>query len=279
MSDVTYVTDGPWGAGIGAPHTAASADTNFWVLYSLILALQDAAPDTIAYFTVTANQMWITMTDHFVFGPFVIPTAVWNFRGPWAPNNSYAINDVFTANGAVYLCIYPQINSGATFYAFANDSNGHNFYGLLLASPASELPSDGVPGQVLQWTALDSPGGVAWAFINRPIGIFLEEPPDPLEIVVRYQFVESTQFPAGLVGSKGSAGTWGTGTQQYQLYQNGANIGHIDYNESPSDAATFTFPSAITFHAGDVLTIVAPSVPDPHMTHINFTLVGEVVLP
>jgi hypothetical protein len=28
-----------------------------------------------------------------------------------------------------------------------------------------------------------------------------------------------------------------------------------------------------------VLTIAAPSVPDPHMTQINFTLVGEVVLP
>jgi len=279
MSDPTYVTDGPWGTGTHTAHTAASADTNFWILYSLIVALQDAVPDTIAYFTVTANQMWITMTDHYVFGPLIIPTAVWNFRGPWAPNNSYAINDVFTANGAVYLVIYPQLNSGATFYDLANDGQGHNFYALLLASPASELPSNGLPGQFLQWTVLDSPGGVAWAYINRPIGIYIEEPPNPLEIICRYQFVESTQFPAGLAGSVGSAGTWGTGTQQYQIYQNGANIGHINFNESPTDTATFTFPTAITFHAGDVLTIIAPTVPDGHMTGISFTLLGEVVLP
>jgi len=253
MSDVTYVTDGPWGTGTGAPHTANSADTNFWILYSLIVALQDATPDTIAYFTVTGSNMWITMTDHYVFGPFTIPTAVWNFRGVWGATNSYAVNDVFTADGAVYLVIWPQTNSGASFYAQANDGQGHNYYALLLAAPPAELPDDGVPGQVLQWTAL--------------------------EIVCRYQFVESTQFPVGLTGSQGSAGAWGTGEQAYELYQNGANIGSINFNESPTDTATFTFPSAITFHAGDVLTIVAPSVPDPHLTHINFTLVGEVVLP
>jgi hypothetical protein len=278
MTDLTYVTTGPWGTGTGAPHTANSADTNFWVLYSLILALQDATPDTIAYFTVTGNQMWITMTDHYVFGPFTIPTAVFNFRGPWQPDNSYAVNDIFTANGAVYMCIYPQANSGAAFYDLANDSLGHNYYGLLLAAAPSELPANGLPGQVLQWTALNSPGGVAWGYINRPIGIYLEEPPNPMEEVVRYKFIEKTQFPVGLTGSVGGAATWGTGTQQYEIYQNGANIGSMTFDESPTDTATFTFPSEVTFEPNDVLTIVAPTIPDPHMTGICFTLLGHVVL-
>ena len=142
MSDVVYRTSGPWGAAsVDADLTANQVDTNFWILYSLILALQDAAPDTIAYFTVTGNQMWITMTDHYVFGPFTIPTAVFNFRGEWHPNVAYAVNDIFTANGAVYMCIYPQLNSGATFYALANDSIGHNYYGLLLAAAPNPLPS------------------------------------------------------------------------------------------------------------------------------------------
>jgi len=278
MSDVTYVTDGPWGTGTHAPHTAASADLNFWILESLITALQDAQPDTIAYFTVTGNQMWITMTDHFVFGPFSIPTSVWNFRGPWVPNTAYSVNDVFTANGAVYLVIFPQLNSGATFYNLANDGQGHNFYGLLLAAAPTELPTNGLPGQFLQWTALDSPGGVAWAYVNRPVGVYIEQPPEPMEVVVRYQFAESTQFPLGLAGSVASAATWGTGTQVYQIYQNGANIGSINFNEG-THVATFTFPAAITFHSGDVLTILAPTVPDGHMTGISFTLLGEVVLP
>ena len=279
MSDVVYRTSGPWGAAsVDADLTANQVDTNFWILYSLILALQDAAPDTIAYFTVTGNQMWITMTDHYVFGPFTIPTAVFNFRGEWHPNVAYAVNDIFTANGAVYMVIYPQLNSGATFYDLANDSLGHNYYGLLLAAAPNPLPYNGLPGQFLQWTTLGSPGGVAWAYIKRPIGIYLEEAPNPMEVICRYMFVEKTQFPAGLTGSVGGAATWGTGTQQYELYQNGANIGSMTFNESPTDTATFTFPAQITFAPGDVLTIVAPTIPDPHMTGICFTLVGDVVL-
>src|SRR5487761_1471050 len=125
MSDLTFVTNGPWGSGIGAPMTPNQADMNFWTVYSLIEAIADATPDTIAYFTVTGNQMWITMSDHFVFGPFTIPTAGWNFRGEWLPETSYAVNDVFTQGGAVYLCIYSQLNSGATFFADGNDGQGH----------------------------------------------------------------------------------------------------------------------------------------------------------
>lgn len=279
MSDVIYRTSGPWGAGLGADLTANQVDTNFWILYSLIVALQDAAPDTISYFTVTGNQMWITMTDHYVFGPFTIPTATFNFRGAWQPNNAYAVNDIFTEGGAVYLVIYAQANSGSSFYAQANDGQGHNYYGLLLAAAPNPLPDDGLPGQVLQWTTLESPGGVQWAYINRNIAIYLEDPPNPNEVVARYCFTESTQFPANLTGSKGSAGTVGTGTQEYQLYQNDANIGMVVFNESPTDTCTFTFPNEVTFHAGDVLTIVAPSIPDPHMTQIAFTLCGQVVLP
>jgi hypothetical protein len=278
MTDLAYRTSGPWGAGLGADLTANQVDTNFWILYSLILALQDAQPDTIAYFTVTGNNMWITMTDHYVFGPFLIPTAVFNFRNEWRPNTAYAVNDIFTANGAVYMCIYPQLDSGAAFYALANDSRGHNFYGLLLAAAPSALPANGLPGQVLQWTTLGSPGGVAWAYLKRPIGIYLDEPLDPMEIVFQYKFVEKTQFPVGLAGSVGGARTWGTGTQQYEIYHNGANVGQMTFHESPSDNVTFTFPAQITFLPNDVLTVVAPTAPDPHMTGIYFTLVGDVVL-
>lgn len=280
MSDIVFRTPGPWGGGLGADLTANQVDTNFWVLYSLILALQDAAPDTIAYFTVTGDQMWITMTDHYVFGPFTIPTATFNFRGEWQPNNAYAVNDIFTADGAVYLVIYPQTSSGATFYDLANDGQGHNYYGLLLAAAPNPLPTNGLPGQVLQWvTGLESPAGVEWAYIARNIALYLESAPNPNEVVAQYCFTESTQFPENLVGSSANVGIWGTGTQEYQLYQNDANIGTITFSESPSDSVDFVFPNTITFEPNDVLTIIGPSVPDPHMAQIAFTLKGAVILP
>jgi hypothetical protein len=278
MSDVVYRTSGPWGAGLGADLTATQVDTNFWVLYSLIVSLQDAAPNTISYFTVTGSQMWITMTDHYVFGPFTIPQSVWNFRGAWLPNNAYSVNDVFTEGGAVYLCIYSILNSGATFYASANDGRGHNFYGLLLAAPARELPNNGLPGQMLQWTPLGSPGGVVWAYIKRNIGIYIEQPPNPLEQVARYTFTESTKFAVNFVGSRGNADAATATAQVYEVYKNGVNIGSINF-AAASSVATFTAPSVVTFLEDDVITVIAPSVPDSSLQKIAVTLLGVVILP
>ena len=143
---------------------------NFWVLYSLIISLQNAEPITISYFTVTGNQMWITMTDHYVFGPYTIPQAVWNFRGAWQQNQPYNVNDVFTAEGGVWLCICPQLNSGSSFYDLANDGRGHNYYALLLAAPPGAIPANGLPGQFLQWTTVDSPGGILSFFADFAMG-------------------------------------------------------------------------------------------------------------
>ena len=285
MTSITYRTTGAWGAGLGTDLTAAQVDMNFWILYSLIVSLQNEAPVTISYFTVTGNSMWITMTDHYVFGPFTIPQAVWNFRGAFQPNSAYNVNDVFTVeNGAgfgssVWLCIYPILDSGSTFYSLANDGDGHNYWGLLLAAPPSAIPTGGLPGQMLQWGVLDSPGGIAWAYIKRNIALYLETPPNPLEEVLRYTFTESTQFAINFAGSYGSHGTDTTVDQVYEVYQNGINIGSINFQPSPTDTVTFTAPAAVTFHAGDVMTIVAPTVPDPHLSEIAFTLMGVVVLP
>ena len=286
MSDIIYRTAGAWGPGLGADLAAAQVDMNFWALYSLIVAMQNTGPVEISYFTVTGNQMWITMSDHYVFGPYLIPQAVWNFRGAWTPNNSYNINDVFTVSGevlygggAVYLCIYPQLNSGSSFYAGANDGEGHNYYAQLLAAAPNPIPNNGLPGQMLQWTGVESPGNMPWAwdYIKRNIALYLEEAPNPLEEVLRYTFTESTQFAIDFAGSYGNCGTDTTTTQVYEVYQNGANIGSVNF--APSPHASFTAPTVVTFAAGDVMTILAPSVPDPHLTQVAFTLMGVVVLP
>ena len=81
--------------------------------------------------------------------------------------------------------------------------------------------------------ALDSPGGVAWAYIKRNIALYLETPPNPLEEVLRYTFTESTQFAVNFAGSFGNCGTDATVDQVYEVYQNGANIGSINFAPSP----------------------------------------------
>jgi hypothetical protein len=280
MDSITFRTNDPtrWGTGNGMDLTAFQIDINFWVLYTAILAIQEHQETNgagISEFIVSGDTFSVQLTNHVVLGPFNLPVAAFNFRGPWQANQTYNINDVFTQGGAVYLVIWPVPNAGSTFFLYSNDGNGHNYYTTLLAAPPSELPQDGNPGGVLQMALLDSPGSVVWTNLTRNIAFYLETEPNPLEIVARYVVPETMTFPEGLTGSVGNAGTAPTTEQAYEIYWGNANVGSINFSPSP-DHVTFTFPHAITFEPGDTLSIVAPSVPDPHMTFIAVTLVGTL---
>ncbi len=261
-----------WGTGQGSDLTATQIDINFWVLYTMLLSLQDHTDTNagIESITITGTQMFVNLTNHVQLGPFTLPQAQWNFRGPWNAGVQYNINDVFTQGGAVYLVIWPN-TSVAPFSQFANDGNGHNWYAPLLAAPPNPLPFDGTRGQRL--TFQNSPGDVIWTTDTRNIAVYLETPPEPLEEVLRYIVPEDMTFPVGLVLSQAGAQRSPTVEQVYEIYQNGANIGSINFMISPA-YPTFTCPVEINFLPGDVISILAPSIPDMHMTNIAFTLVG-----
>lgn len=275
VDQITFRTDDNlrWGPGQGSDLSATEIDINFWVLYSAVTALQ-ASFDTrgagIDHFVISGTNLFVHLTNHFVLGPYTLPVANWNFRGPWVPSTSYGPFDVFTNAGAVYLVLISHV-SNSLFSPGSNDGHGHNFYGTLLVAPPPELPQTGATGAFLQWQ--NSPGDVRWYSPTRNLAFYLETIPDPLEVILEYVFTEKTTFPIGLTNSRAKANHWPTVTQQFNLYQDGASIGSIDFHPSPTHA-TFTCPVAIVFNPGSVLTIVAPSVPDPHMSGIAATLVG-----
>lgn len=279
MDSITFRTDDPtrWGTGNGSDLTAAQIDINFWVLYTTVIALQDHFDSNgagISYFIVNGDQFTVMLTNHVALGPYNLPVAAFNFRGEWEANQTYNINDVFTQDGAIYMVIWPLANSGATFFAGSNDGMGHDYYALMLASPASELPTGATNNQVLRWNA-ESPAESQWVSLTRNLAIYLETEPNPLEEVLRYMCPETMTFPAGLTGSVASAANAPTTAQTYELYWNGAAVGSITFSASPEEV-TFSFPHEITLEAGDILSIVAPSVPDPHMDFISITLVGTL---
>jgi hypothetical protein len=288
MDSITFRTNDAarWGNGQGSDLTAHEIDVNFWVLYTALLAIQDHADTNagIASFQVSGDQFTVWLTNHVELGPFYLPVAAFNWRGAWQANVPYNVNDVFSATDAatglpaVFLVVYPQPNSGATFFQFANNGNGINYYAEMFVAPPPSLgPQTGPAGGFLQMRMLNSPQSLAWTLMTRNIGIYIESEPDPLEPVAQYVFTEATTFEAGLPGSQGYSGTRPTTDQEYQLYWNGANIGYVTFHHSGSPEVTFTFNHTITFEPRDVITIVAPSVPDPHMTMISITLVGTVV--
>jgi hypothetical protein len=91
--------------------------------------------------------------------------------------------------------------------------------------------------------------------------------------VFRYVFAGTVNFPAGLTGSAGSAGTAASGTATFQIEKNGSSVGTMVFGAGAA-AATFTMASPTTFNGGDVLTIIAPSPADATLANIAWTLVG-----
>jgi len=145
---IIYRTSGPWGSGISSDLTPNQVDFNFWQL------VQDVAAKAvqgvgISNIVVNGDQMTVVLTDHTLLGPYTLPTAKFTFRGAWAPSTAYSINDIITHAGSTYLVLWNH-TSAATFDPNANDGMGHNYYGLLLSSPAQTIPTGGAAGTFLR---------------------------------------------------------------------------------------------------------------------------------
>ncbi|MBZ9705393.1 hypothetical protein LB543_01445 [Mesorhizobium sp. ESP7-2] len=85
---LTYVGNGAWGSGKGAPLDVSEFDGNIWELVQRIAAIiaDIPAPLNISNITVIGTQMTIYLENATVFGPFTLPQA--DFR----PNRGGALD-------------------------------------------------------------------------------------------------------------------------------------------------------------------------------------------
>lgn len=99
MADITFRTDGPWGAGKGSNLTPVEVDENFHALNEEITDLTENGPEPvgIADFIVNGQQFTVVLTDATVLGPFLLPIAVWRWAGEWQSGVTYEPLDVFAA--------------------------------------------------------------------------------------------------------------------------------------------------------------------------------------
>ncbi len=153
-----------WGTGIGRRLTPAEVDNNFWDALARILALESApsAGAGIDHFSITGQQLYVTLTDATVLGPYLLPVATFNDRGTWQPATVYGVLDTFTINGGLYEVIFAH-TSAASFDAGANDGSGHDYYHLLVQTPGSSLPTGGATSQVLKKSS-STDFAVAWSW-------------------------------------------------------------------------------------------------------------------
>ena len=110
---------------------------------------------------------------------------------------------------------------------------------------------------------------------SQPYDLFAFYPGVPLAsaVLLYVKMVRSVVLPINLTGSLAGALTAATASTTLNIQKNGTTIGTIIF-AAAGTVGTFTFTTAITFVAGDVLSVIAPSVPDSTLALLNLTLTG-----
>ncbi|MBV8592318.1 MAG: phage tail protein, partial [Acetobacteraceae bacterium] len=97
--------------------------------------------------------------------------------------------------------------------------------------------------------------------------------PSATAVLQSYVFAAPIIIPAGFSGSQSTAATAATAAATFNIRKNGASIGAMTFSASAT-SATFAMSSATDFSAGDVLTIVAPAIPDATLANLAWTIMG-----
>jgi hypothetical protein len=113
--------------------------------------------------------------------------------------------------------------------------------------------------------------GAASSFYD--LSVFVQGLPFASELVWKFIAVRGFTLPASLTGSEATAGAASTGNVSFTIKKNGSSEGTVDFNTTAT--GSFTFSGSVSFAAGDILTIIAPSSPDATLADISIVLKGS----
>jgi hypothetical protein len=222
-----------WGTGKGSPLNAVEVDTNFWILFSLILNLEanPIQPNQISSISVANNQMTVTMADTTTFGPFTLPVASFHWKDVWAANTAYKAWDVFETNTGLFLVLQDH-TSNPTFNSTDGNVAG-DYYKTMVKYPVTldiGFFFPGLPGT-----------GIA---ANGPIFAYLA--------------AHDFYLKAGLPQSIAKVMTGFTSATSFEVQQNGVAIGSLNFSAG-STIGTFIFDADVQFFADDILSVITPA--------------------
>lgn len=183
-------------------------------------------------FWVKQSGVWVSLGT---------PVGVTN-RGFWNSATAYAVNDIISRLGVLYIALQPSTNK------------------------APESPSNSA-----YWQALLSPG-------NRyDIAFDAADRPDASEQFRKFIAPIAVTFTAGMADSIGHAGTPATSTYVFTINKHHAGVttqvGTITFSAG-QNVPTITSPADFTLARGDYLTLDAQNTRDATLADIAFTLTG-----
>src|SRR5580765_486576 len=147
---IIYVTSGAWGAGTGAPNSAAQVDGNFHDVDQRIVSLNAdlAEGKRIDHVTSTSNSMTFYYTDG-TFQVIPLPIATLTLVGEWLPTHYYSRGNMVTVTPLGIFQVLVDHTSAATFDGNATDGSGNLLYQMWM--PLVDINYDAaifVPGSV-----------------------------------------------------------------------------------------------------------------------------------
>lgn len=92
--------------------------------------------------------------------------------------------------------------------------------------------------------------------------------------VTRVPIARAVTFPANFAGSVGIASVAATASTAFDVRKNGTSVGTITF-AAGATTATFTTSGAVSYAAGDYLSIVSPATPDATLADPGFVLAGS----
>lgn len=112
----------------GTPLTKEEQEGNIVNLDTRVTAIEENPPEAVGidHFEVVGSQFYVHMTDDTELGPYDLPAATWNPRGPFLPDTTYLKFDLFTVGAAAYVVDIAH-TSGEAFDENAGNSEG-DFY-------------------------------------------------------------------------------------------------------------------------------------------------------
>jgi hypothetical protein len=140
----------------GSPLTFAEEDGNFSNLDGRVHSLENLSySNPIDAVTVSGNQLTFHYTTAAGGGSdtVTLPTAQWNGRGEWAPGVSYAVNDLVSESGNLYLVKVAHLS--ATSFDSGEQIGGQNVYQFILG-PLGQTKSLALSGSAYTLQATDN---------------------------------------------------------------------------------------------------------------------------
>lgn len=249
---IIYVTTGAWGAGTGVPNSAAQIDANFYDLDARVADLETnpPLPVNISNIQVIGSQLKIFMDNGDEYGPFTLPVATFEWRGPWVATQQYYELDLVTVVGEGLFMVRVDHVADATFDPDRTITGNQVYLKLFGDDPFRYDFGPFIPGKPGLGIA---DGARLYSHLFAQDVYLLENLPETI-------FELANAPTADLV---------------FPLRKGGATaIGDLTFEAGQTDPI-ITFPDDLQFVAGERISIMKPAAVDATALELTGTFVGR----